>query len=674
MKKNILKTIKAIGSKIVSVALIVMFTSTFAFGSSESPPFTDVFVPATWHPVTVEDGEIKEIDKVNPIEVYCGEDITKPERAEFNKNTGEYEIRLASTNIGDEGHSGGWNFFGTDELFFVDKYFHVCYQGDANQYKRIEEEKGSPSPSGEFFQSSVIKIKYGDKEIESPYSDFYETYTGINGHKSVNHKEGTNMDLYVKAHEQELSKILPVKNDSNIYIGINTSLSPEERSLLIKERISKSLDRIEYFHPIDIMGFYHMQNEYLDDETYQDFDKYAPRIRNTLINGDLDRYKDTEVDNEFVYKISFGNDIPFLVYDNTSDNFLTDSENNFILPFEVQDGKDNISALDFNNKYELVSFVFNDDVSDIIEFDEDKGFYPNTLRTIFPRQIYQFNDSIHFPVVLYQSVSPEVKIVWDDNDNKDNDRPDSIKLSMEVATEGNVDPGLPKDFNNKQDLEISNTNEGEITKNFDEIPFMCIDTNKDEELLNIKHTIKAPDVDNYSKKIEGNPVDGYTVTYKREDITHDITYDLNGGTLNGKTGNITIEAKEGETIVIPEAPVLKGHKFLYWEGSKYYPGDSFVVDGPHTFKAKWKKAESIATEENDNHTDDSDKPEDKDPTGDRNKSKDKNIKDKNMDKSTEKNSDGIVSTGDENKFAIVGITLLSAIIALFLAVKRKAVK
>ena len=33
-----------------------------------------------------------------------------------------------------------------------------------------------------------------------------------------------------------------------------------------------------------------------------------------------------------------------------------------------------------------------------------------------------------------------------------------------------------------------------------------------------------------------------------------------------------------------------------------------------------------------------------------------------------------IKTGDESKFAIVGITLLSAIIALFLAVKRKAVK
>ena len=71
-----------------------------------------------------------------------------------------------------------------------------------------------------------------------------------------------------------------------------------------------------------------------------------------------------------------------------------------------------------------------------------------------------------------------------------------------------------------------------------------------------------------------------------------ISYDLNGGTLDGKTGVITIRTEEGSTITIPEAPVREGYRFTYWKGSEYYPGDSYKVESDHTFTAQWKKDEA----------------------------------------------------------------------------------
>lgn len=43
--------------------------------------------------------------------------------------------------------------------------------------------------------------------------------------------------------------------------------------------------------------------------------------------------------------------------------------------------------------------------------------------------------------------------------------------------------------------------------------------------------------------------------------------------------------KYGQKITIPKAPVKKGYKFLYWKGSKYYPGDKYTVTTSHKFTA-----------------------------------------------------------------------------------------
>ena len=73
-----------------------------------------------------------------------------------------------------------------------------------------------------------------------------------------------------------------------------------------------------------------------------------------------------------------------------------------------------------------------------------------------------------------------------------------------------------------------------------------------------------------------------------------ITYDLAGGTLDGKTGIVEIVAGDGETITLP-APTRSGYTFSYWEGSKHYAGDEYKVEGNHTFTAQWTKGTTPGT-------------------------------------------------------------------------------
>ncbi len=67
-----------------------------------------------------------------------------------------------------------------------------------------------------------------------------------------------------------------------------------------------------------------------------------------------------------------------------------------------------------------------------------------------------------------------------------------------------------------------------------------------------------------------------------------ITYDLNGGELDGQTGTIQKTYKKGSVIELP-APTRTGYTFDYWEGSRYNAGDSYTVTEDHTFTAQWVK-------------------------------------------------------------------------------------
>ena len=71
-------------------------------------------------------------------------------------------------------------------------------------------------------------------------------------------------------------------------------------------------------------------------------------------------------------------------------------------------------------------------------------------------------------------------------------------------------------------------------------------------------------------------------------VMYTITLDLSGGTLDGKSGKITISAEEGSVIILPK-PSRTGYVFDYWKGSRYEAGASYKVEGDHTLTAQWKK-------------------------------------------------------------------------------------
>ena len=68
-----------------------------------------------------------------------------------------------------------------------------------------------------------------------------------------------------------------------------------------------------------------------------------------------------------------------------------------------------------------------------------------------------------------------------------------------------------------------------------------------------------------------------------------LTFDLNGGTLDGKTGSIAVRENKGNVIKMPVAPERDGYTFKYWKGSEYLPGDEYEVEGDHTFTATWEE-------------------------------------------------------------------------------------
>ncbi len=77
------------------------------------------------------------------------------------------------------------------------------------------------------------------------------------------------------------------------------------------------------------------------------------------------------------------------------------------------------------------------------------------------------------------------------------------------------------------------------------------------------------------------------LTAGAERNVHTISFDLNGGRLDGKTGTVTLSVNEGDTITLP-LPSREGYTFDYWEGSRYNAGDQYTVTEAHAFRAVWK--------------------------------------------------------------------------------------
>ena len=82
--------------------------------------------------------------------------------------------------------------------------------------------------------------------------------------------------------------------------------------------------------------------------------------------------------------------------------------------------------------------------------------------------------------------------------------------------------------------------------------------------------------------------------------TSTITINPNGGKWADNTTTAkNFEVQVGNTFTIPEAPKRDGYTFLYWEGSRYNPGEQYLVTAlDHTFTAVWQKNEVKPTNEN----------------------------------------------------------------------------
>ena len=110
----------------------------------------------------------------------------------------------------------------------------------------------------------------------------------------------------------------------------------------------------------------------------------------------------------------------------------------------------------------------------------------------------------------------------------------------------------------------------------------------------------AYNVDGEKKEIDHDSEGNYYIEVPRGggiylsvegDNLYNITYDLDGGTYDGKTGSVIFEAEYGTLIKLP-APTKDGYEFDHWEGSRYEAGAEYEGADDHKFTAIWKKIDS----------------------------------------------------------------------------------
>lgn len=117
-----------------------------------------------------------------------------------------------------------------------------------------------------------------------------------------------------------------------------------------------------------------------------------------------------------------------------------------------------------------------------------------------------------------------------------------------------------------------------------------------------------------------------------------VKFILNGGSLDGTYNPKILTANIGDVIIIPKGPYKEGYKFLYWQGSKYYPGDRYVVEGDHTFTAIYE------------------------PIGKTDQDTDKKIADNDSEKNSNNNTD---KSKEENRGVKTGDTPIAPYVTLF---------
>ena len=69
-----------------------------------------------------------------------------------------------------------------------------------------------------------------------------------------------------------------------------------------------------------------------------------------------------------------------------------------------------------------------------------------------------------------------------------------------------------------------------------------------------------------------------------------LTFDLDGGTLEGFDNQLSREFNVGSIIILPKEPKKDGYTFQYWSESDHPADSSYDVTGDRTFKAVWIKS------------------------------------------------------------------------------------
>ncbi len=100
-----------------------------------------------------------------------------------------------------------------------------------------------------------------------------------------------------------------------------------------------------------------------------------------------------------------------------------------------------------------------------------------------------------------------------------------------------------------------------------------------------------------------------------------VSFDFNGGTLNGSAGPVFTRVEIGETVTLLDAPTRPGYRFVRWascpEVSVSMPGESFTLTECVRFVAVWDGPAWSVGGDHDDDDDDDDDDEDEGPDVDR---------------------------------------------------------
>ena len=192
---------------------------------------------------------------------------------------------------------------------------------------------------------------------------------------------------------------------------------------------------------------------------------------------------------------------------------------------------------------------------------------------------------IHTSFEAYNSPEPKsaaatVVKLWEDDGNAKGIRPREVITHLWNGDEEAAEillTGEHGSYGTVDDLPMTDDQGRKITYTLTEEALECYDSD-----------IQSTELEIYGRRIY---LFGVTNTLREDACV--LTYDPNGGILEGSTEPLKEGHRRGEMVSIHRAPTREGYVFLYWKGSEYYPGDDYTVTGDHTFVAQWVREDAL---------------------------------------------------------------------------------